>query len=77
MGIRLRRNSIKHVPASPGLTEATGIGVAKSAAALLQHRVDQRAPVFVGVDEELRIVIHVGCADGVVEQVLTDLGDNE
>jgi len=45
--------------------------------ALLQRGVDQRAPAVVRLDEKLLVVVIVGGAQGRIEQVRADLGDDE
>ena len=45
--------------------------------ALLQRGVDQRAPAVVRLDEKLLVVVIVGGAEGRIEQVRADLGDDE
>src|SRR6185312_13266704 len=45
--------------------------------ALLQRGVDQRAPAVVRLDEKLLVVVIVGGAEGHIEQVRADLGDDE
>ena len=67
--------AIRRWPSSRRLPNTPGLHIAVSEAVFLDHGVDQLAPAFVGVDEELRIVVLVGDMNGMDEQLRTDLGD--